>query len=153
MSRYAFCHYQPHSLSLRTTGVIKKKLTDGTYSFCQYGKDLTDVAFNQSGEGVIATFNDGTIVQGSIIVGADGTRSKVREFAMSGAEKAQVSKFPIRHHNMTVCYGDAERARYLRQQFPTSYLALSQRSFHAFQSSKSKFLPRACQFTQPTYIS
>ena len=55
---------------------------------------------------------------------------------MSGTDKASVSRFPIWHHNMTVCYGDADKARYLRQQFPTSYLALSQRSFHAFQSSQ-----------------
>jgi hypothetical protein len=59
---------------------------------------------------------------------------------MSGAEQAQVSKFPIWHHNMTVCYKDMEKAKYLRQRFPTSYLALSQRSFHAFQSSKFKLL-------------
>jgi 2-polyprenyl-6-methoxyphenol hydroxylase-like FAD-dependent oxidoreductase len=110
--------------------------TDTASFYGQYGKDLTDVAFNESGNGVIASFSDSTIVHGSIILGADGPRSKVREFAMSGNEKAQVSKFPICHHNMTVCYGDAHKARYLRQQFPTSYLAISQRSFHAFQSSE-----------------
>jgi hypothetical protein len=44
---------------------------------------------------------------------------------------------------MTVCYGDAERATYLRQVFPTSYLALSDRSFHAFQSSESGHTLRA----------
>lgn len=103
----------------------------------EYGMNLTDVAFNESGNGVLATFNGSTTVRGSIVLGADGPRSKVREFAMSGAEKAQVSKFPIWHHNMTVCYGDAEKAKYLRQRFPTSYLALSQRSFHAFQSISS----------------
>jgi 2-polyprenyl-6-methoxyphenol hydroxylase-like FAD-dependent oxidoreductase len=104
--------------------------------FFQYGKILADVAFNESGNGVVATFTDGTTVSGTMILGADGPRSKVREFAMSGAENAKVSPFPIWHHNMTVCYGDAEKARYLRRDFPTSYLALSQRSFHAFQSSK-----------------
>jgi hypothetical protein len=55
---------------------------------------------------------------------------------MGTAEDAAVSKFPIFHTNMTVCYGDADKARYLRQKFPTSYLALSEQSFHAFQSSK-----------------
>ena len=102
----------------------------------QYGKDLTDIAFNESGSGVIATFSDGTLIPASIVLGADGPRSKVREFAMSGADKASVSKFPIWHNNMTVCYGDADKARYLRSEFPTSYLALSERSFHAFQSSE-----------------
>ena len=98
--------------------------------------DLTDVAFNESGEGVIATFNDEKVVAGCLMLGADGPRSKVREFAMAGADKAAVSRFPIWHMNMTVCYNDAEKAKFIRNQFPTSYLALSQRSFHAFQSSK-----------------
>ena len=91
----------------------------------QYGKELSDVAFNESGNGVIATFSDNTTIVASILLGADGPRSKVREFAMLGAGEASVKSFPIWHHNMTVCYEDAEKARYLRQQFPTSYLALS----------------------------
>ena len=108
----------------------------------QYGKDLSDVAFNEKGNGVIATFSDSTLIVASILLGADGPRSKVREFAMLGTDRASVRSFPIWHHNMTVCYEDADKARYLRQQFPTSYLALSQRSFHAFQSSEfSHFLP------------
>lgn len=108
----------------------------------QYGKELVDVAFNESGNGVIASFTDGTTVHGSILVGADGPRSKVREFAMGSAEKAAVSRFPIFHTNMTVAYNDADKAQYLRQRFPTSYLALSDRSFHAFQSSKWPFQRR-----------
>ena len=71
-----------------------------------------------------------------MIIGADGPRSRVRETAMESAEKAAVTKFLIFHTNMTVCYGDADKARFVRQKFPTSYLALSQRSFHAFQSSQ-----------------
>ncbi|KAL9085532.1 MAG: hypothetical protein Q9165_007577 [Trypethelium subeluteriae] len=103
----------------------------------QYGKKLADVAFNESGNGVIATFADGTLVSGTMIIGTDGPRSRVRETAMNSADNAAVTKFPIFHTNMTVCYGDAEKAQFVRQKFPTSYLALSQRSFHAFQSISS----------------
>jgi hypothetical protein len=39
---------------------------------------------------------------------------------------------------MTVSYGDAEKALYVRKKFPTSYLALSQKNLHAFQSSECK---------------
>lgn len=102
----------------------------------QYGKKLVDVAFNESGQGVVAFFEDGTVVSGSILVGADGPRSTVRDFAMGSHEAAAVGRFPIFHTNMTVTYNDADKARYVRQRFPTSYLALSDRSFHAFQSSK-----------------
>lgn len=102
----------------------------------QYGKVLTDIAFNESGNGVVATFSDGTLVSGSMIIGTDGPRSRVRETAMGSAEKAAVTKFPIFHTNMTVSYNDAEKAQYVRKKYPTSYLALSQKSLHAFQSSK-----------------
>ncbi|PGG97983.1 hypothetical protein AJ80_09605 [Polytolypa hystricis UAMH7299] len=103
----------------------------------QYGKTLVDVAFNESGKGVIATFSDGTLVSGTMIIGADGPRSRVRETAMESAEKAGVTKFPIFHTNMTVSYGDAEKALYVRKRYPTSYLALSENCFHAFQSISS----------------
>ncbi|EFY93698.1 monooxygenase, putative [Metarhizium acridum CQMa 102] len=89
------------------------------------------------GKGVIASFSDGSIVHGTMIIGADGPKSTVRQFAMGSEEKAAVTKFPIFHTNMTVCYNDAEKAQMVRQQYPTSYLALSQRSFHAFQSISS----------------
>jgi hypothetical protein len=92
---------------------------------------------------VIAEFADGTLAKGSLLLGSDSPRSKVRHIIFGSTGKASVQKFPIFHTNMTVCYGDAERATYLRQVFPTSYLALSDRSFHAFQSSESGHTLRA----------
>ncbi|CAI6237373.1 unnamed protein product [Periconia digitata] len=103
----------------------------------QYGKHLNEVEFGSNGQGVTARFADGTIVSGTMIVGADGTRSRAREVARGSVEKAATSPFPIWHMNLTVCYGDAEKARYVRSEFPTSFLALSQQSFHAFQSISS----------------
>jgi hypothetical protein len=103
----------------------------------QYGKHLSEVEFGSDGKGVTTKFTDGTSVSGTMIVGADGTRSRAREVALGSIEKAATTPFPIWHMNLTVCYGDAEKARYVRSEFPTSFLALSQRSFHAFQSISS----------------
>ncbi|KAF9885585.1 hypothetical protein FE257_012791 [Aspergillus nanangensis] len=103
----------------------------------QYGKALVDIAFNESGRGVIASFSDGSVVSGSMIIGADGPRSRARETALKDPVAAEVTRFPIFHTNMTVCYHDVEKARYVCERYPTSYLALSDRSFHAFQSISS----------------
>jgi hypothetical protein len=96
----------------------------------QYGKHLRDIVFGPDGKGITA-IQDGTEVSGTMIVGADGTRSR------ASTEKATTTRFPIWHMNLTVCYGDAAKARYVRSEFPTSFLALSDRSFHAFQSISS----------------
>lgn len=102
----------------------------------KYGMKLTNVLFHESGSALTAIFNDSVQVEGSLILGADGPRSTVRNFVMGNEDEASTSKFPIFHTNMTVCYQDADKARYVRQVYPTSYLALSQNNFHAFQSSK-----------------
>lgn len=103
----------------------------------QYGKHVQDINFGTDRQGVTVKFQDGTEVSGTIVVGADGTRSRCREVALNSTEKAATTPFPIWHMNLTVCYGDAEKARYVRSEFPTSFLALSERSFHAFQSISS----------------
>jgi 2-polyprenyl-6-methoxyphenol hydroxylase-like FAD-dependent oxidoreductase len=126
----------PYKRGLRVPRSKMRKLC-GEGIDIQYGKHLSDVEFGPDGNGVTATFTDGTSVSGNIIVGADGTRSRVREIALGSVEKAATTAFPIWHMNLTVCYGDAEKARYVRSEFPTSFLALSQRSFHAFQSISS----------------
>lgn len=110
----------------------------------QYGMNLTNVEFDGSGSALTAIFNDSTQVRGSLVLGSDGPRSSVRNFAIGNETEASTSKFPIFHTNMTVCYGDADKARYLRQAFPTSYLALSENSYHAFQSSECSQSEKLC---------
>lgn len=126
----------PYKKGLRVPRSKMRKLC-GNGIDVQYGKQLNRIEFDEDEQGVTVGFTDGTSASGTLVVGADGARSKVREVAMGSAERAATTPFPIWHMNLTVCYGDAEKARYVRSDFPTSFLALSERSFHAFQSISS----------------
>ncbi|KAI4222190.1 MAG: hypothetical protein L6R36_006336 [Xanthoria steineri] len=116
---------------------VKMRKLCGNGIDVQYGKQLNRIEFDEDEQDVTVGFTDGTSASGTLVVGADGARTKVREVAMGSAERAATTPFPIWHMNLTVCCGDAEKARYVRSDFPTSFLALSERSFHAFQSISS----------------
>jgi len=57
-------------------------------------------------------------VTGSLIIGADGPRSKVRELLM-GPEKGAVTAMGIVHSNVAVVYHDAEKAKFIRSAHPS----------------------------------
>jgi len=126
----------PYARGLRVPRSKMRKLC-GEGIDVQYGKRLRDADVSADGEEVTASFEDGTSVTGTVLIGADGSRSRIRELTMGSAEAAATTPFPIWHMNLTVCYNDAEKAQFVRRDFPTSFLALSQRSFHAFQSISS----------------
>lgn len=50
-------------------------------------------------------------------MGADGPNSRVREYLL-GPEKARVTPIDLLHFNIVTCYGDAEKAKYLRSNHP-----------------------------------
>lgn len=59
----------------------------------QYGKRLLSLDA-AAGPGVTATFEDGTTHTASLLIGAEGAHSKVREYLM-GPEKGKVLASPI----------------------------------------------------------
>ena len=83
----------------------------------KYGYELTGLEYSVDGKEVIATFKNGETVKGSVIVGSDGPRSKVREIAL-GPEKADITPLEIMHSNVAVKYKDAEKAKFVRSVHP-----------------------------------
>ncbi|CAD6593135.1 MAG: hypothetical protein ASARMPREDX12_006858 [Alectoria sarmentosa] len=63
----------------------------------QYGKKLSAISQTPNDKGeptVTATFEDGSSATGNLLVGADGAKSKVREYLL-GSEKAALQPLPI----------------------------------------------------------
>ncbi|KAI4282006.1 MAG: hypothetical protein L6R38_003263 [Xanthoria sp. 2 TBL-2021] len=81
----------------------------------QYGKHLSRIEFGEDEQGVTARFADGTWASGTLVVGADGARSRVREVAMGSAEKAATRPFPIWHLNLTKDLSHEERLAMIKE--------------------------------------
>ena len=79
----------------------------------KYGKVFTELKYGASCKGVTVGFADGTVVEGDIIIGADGPRSAVREHLL-GREKACPTPLGLDSMMATVNYADAETALLLR---------------------------------------
>ena len=86
----------------------------------QYGYDLASIRYEEAG--VTAIFTNGEQVEGSIIIGCDGPRSRVREQLLG--QKAEVSALELVHSNVAVSYGDADKATFVRIVHPLSNLAV-----------------------------
>jgi 2-polyprenyl-6-methoxyphenol hydroxylase-like FAD-dependent oxidoreductase len=101
----------------------------------QYGKTLADITYDPSGIGVTAVFADGTTAQGSVLVGCDGPRSKVRELLL-GPEKAAVSILGLTFNNVAVEYRDAEKSLFMRKIHPIFYTGVHPCGHLTFISSE-----------------
>jgi 2-polyprenyl-6-methoxyphenol hydroxylase-like FAD-dependent oxidoreductase len=83
----------------------------------QYGKILKDISYDDDANTITAVFEDGSTATGSMVIGADGAQSVVRR-TIFGEEKAKPSSVPYSAVNLHVCYGDAEKALFVRQKHP-----------------------------------
>jgi 2-polyprenyl-6-methoxyphenol hydroxylase-like FAD-dependent oxidoreductase len=84
----------------------------------QYGYELTDITYGDDGKGVTAAFANGESVQGTLILGCDGPRSRVRE-TLLGREKGDITPMEIVHSNVAIVYHDAEKAKFVRSAHPS----------------------------------
>jgi hypothetical protein len=105
----------------------------------KYGKTLTDLKDSGiDGDMVTAYFADGSASEGSLLVGADGPNSRVREHLL-GAEKAKATTLDLNFNLLNVRFDNAETARYARSVHPIVYL-----SYHP--DGIFSFIAGACYF-------
>lgn len=80
-------------------------------------------------------FANGEKAVGSLIIGSDGPRSKVREGLL--AEKGEITSMEVVHTNIAVVYHDAEKARHIRSSHPVFSVAVHPSGILSFISSQS----------------
>ncbi|KAJ7578279.1 hypothetical protein C8J56DRAFT_969600 [Mycena floridula] len=106
----------------RTLRVSRRKMR----AFCSqgiqvsYGYELDNVSF--TADSVVATFKNGRTVSGSVLIGADGPKSKIRECVL-GPEKGLATPMDIVLANVVASYQDAEKSKYVRSLHPIWSLA------------------------------
>ncbi|KAJ4345421.1 uncharacterized protein N0V89_011551 [Didymosphaeria variabile] len=86
----------------------------------RYEKRLANVTFAEDGKSVTAHFTDGTSATGSFLVGADGSRSTIRQ-CLLGPELGEIKKIPY-CATFIECRYPKEQALFLRS-FHSLYLA------------------------------
>jgi 2-polyprenyl-6-methoxyphenol hydroxylase-like FAD-dependent oxidoreductase len=82
----------------------------------QYSKCLSDISYSDDGRIVTAHFDDGSSTNGAILVGADGTRSLVRNLLLE-PEKAALTTLEFAASIVQAKYS-AEQVRFLRSWHP-----------------------------------
>lgn len=92
-----------------------------------WGHTLDNISCNESDGTVTVTFTNGQKYNGTLLVGADGPRSLVRDYLFaSSSYSAQAQPIDgVVNISMDVCYGDAEVAKLVRTAHPVWFLALS----------------------------
>ena len=103
----------------------------------QYGKKLVGIEYGPDGVGLTAEFQDGEKLAGSMIIGADGPRSSVRDLLL-GEEAAKVTPLEVVHSNVAIKYHDAEKARFVRSAHPVFSMVTHP---DCFCFIASKFMP------------
>ena len=80
----------------------------------QYNKSFRSLRTLEDGPSLTALFADGSSATGTLIVGADGANSIVRDAVFTGGE-GQAQHIPYGGWNLHVCYNDASTALSIRK--------------------------------------
>lgn len=81
-----------------------------------YGKKLSSLSYAEDGASVTAHFEDGTSEKGRLVIGADGSNSKVRRLLL-GCERAKLKQLPLNATFINASF-TREQALFLRSYHP-----------------------------------
>lgn len=88
----------------------------------KWGKELQSIDFSR--DEVTAIFQDGKRIEGSVLIGADGHRSRVRELLVGKVEATlKLVGDGYQLSTISVCYNDARKAKHVRNLHPINCAA------------------------------
>ena len=117
----------PKSYRMRRSK-LRALLSDGVD--IRYNKNLNKISYSEDGAYITAHFEDGTTFTGVFLVGADGSRSKIRELIL-GSENAALSPVPYMA-SFTQARYNREQALFLRQSFRLFIAAIHPRGLFSW---------------------
>ncbi|KAK4543969.1 hypothetical protein LTR36_004743 [Oleoguttula mirabilis] len=100
---------------------LRRFLTEGEGLSIEYGKTLQSM--KAQGDCVTVAFKDGSQAEGNMVIGCDGSRSRVREYLV-GAEAAKLEEIGLTMINYVGSGYTAEQAQLLRSYHPIVQLSL-----------------------------
>ncbi|KAB5554440.1 hypothetical protein GE09DRAFT_1173527 [Coniochaeta sp. 2T2.1] len=113
------------------------------------GKKLVGMSFDEKDDGPVTLRFEGDEepVEADLVIGADGTNSKVRRLLI-GEEDGVATASEWCMYNGVVCYGDAEKARFVREPHPLCTLAFTEQglAFCGIQNVPNPDAPETWSF-------
>lgn len=110
-----------------------------------WDKSIRNVTYDEVGDKVRAHFADGSMYVGTLLVGSDGPKSKVRELLL-GIEMATNKSVGIVFNMASVKYGNAEKSLHVRSRHPVNCLGYNPKGI--FNFIISKWMPYAMLCTR-----
>ncbi|KAK0740157.1 hypothetical protein B0T18DRAFT_439943 [Schizothecium vesticola] len=129
----------PYAVRYRRKAFLKL-LSEGVN--IRFGKVLAGISVTATG--VTATFTDGTKESGTMLIGADGAHSAVRNFLFqSSPQDAELLDTPIVASETVAKFDDADVALALREIHPLAYITINPNGVFSFASTQD------CSATDP----
>lgn len=127
--------------------MLRRALTRGIEEHVHFGKQFSNYEYSTGDERVKAIFADGSVEEGSLLVGTDGMRSNVR--------KQLVPDYPFIDTQSCCIYGKSTLTPELRERFPEAHrrwITVIRDSTPILQSIISGEAPRSL-VTEPVVFS
>lgn len=117
-----------------------------------FGKKLERIEYSADGQSVTAHFEDGTAETGRLLIGADGSQSRVRSLLL-GPELGQLKKLPVAATFVTASFPREQALRYRGEVHPMMYAYIHPQNMMGVLSTMDADSPDPEAWRFASYVS